>query len=858
MAGDVVADRYELEQLVGSGGMSSVFRAHDRVLERTVALKVLHERLTSQPGRRRPLQPRGEARRRALAHNIVAVIDRGEYDGSPFIVFEYIAGENLKQLDRPRRPAARRPGARARDRDRARPRVRAPERVRPPRRQAAERPPERQGRGEGDRLRHRRARSRRARSETADRHRARHLRLHLARAGAGPARRRAHRRLLARHRPLRAPHRRGAVHRRQLRRRRDAAHQHAAAARQPQAARGAPARRGGDRQGARQGSRPSGSRRWPPSSASSRPASPRSAKAATIAPRPGSSPSSSPGARRRRPGSAAGRWPIALALLLVLAAVAVGAALVWNERRLGHGNGRQPAGPARRSRQSASYDPFGNNHVESPTLVAERDRREPGHLLVDRDLLQQRARQAGRRDRPRRRLADRRAHPHRHLGDARLPGRDPQQRQPPRPASPTTRRPGPAARRTTFDLNGNEGPLLPDLDHEPRRPLVRSGSTRSRRPVVDVAATRGSMGRMRRSSSPARSPRSRSPLRLPPPGPRSRSRPSPQTDLPLGQVVWTGSGFLYLTENSAEIDAVDATGAGMHPFATFPGTLGGEEVRCAVPVIAYWPDGIYCHLPDNRIYRIARDGSSMALIAQLPGSVLSDGALAFDSSGKFGYALLAATGGSASNGGEVYAVRRDGRVQDIGGYPGPGGADEIAIAPTRFGPASGRLLISIDEDSKSGRVLAIDRKGNVQRRRERPRERRQPDRRDPACAQDAGRRQPGRRALRAGHELDCRVLRRSRRARAVRRPGARRERARRRLLADRARQGRNGLRHPSSSTVDAPRREPEPRGRRLRALVTGACRGARAARAPGRSAARAGRRSRSPTPRTGSRRRSSA
>ena len=138
------------------------------------------------------------------------------------------------------------------------------------------------------------------------------------------------------------------------------------------------------------------------------------------------------------------------------------------------------------------------------------------------------------------------------------------------------------------------------------------------------------------------------------------------TGLPLGQVVSTGSGFLYLAENSAEIDGVDATGAGMHPFATFPGTLGGEEARCAVPVIGYWPDGIYCHLPDNRIYRIARDGTSMVMIAQLPGSVLSDGALAFDSSGKFGYALLAATGGSASNGGEVYAVRRDGRVQDIG------------------------------------------------------------------------------------------------------------------------------------------------------------------------------------------------
>ena len=47
LVGDVLADRYELEELVGSGGMSSVFRARDRVLERTVALKVLHQRYTT-------------------------------------------------------------------------------------------------------------------------------------------------------------------------------------------------------------------------------------------------------------------------------------------------------------------------------------------------------------------------------------------------------------------------------------------------------------------------------------------------------------------------------------------------------------------------------------------------------------------------------------------------------------------------------------------------------------------------------------------------------------------------------------------------------------------------------------------
>jgi eukaryotic-like serine/threonine-protein kinase len=98
MPGDVVEDRYAVEQLVGAGGMSSVFRAHDRVLERPVALKVLHERLMAQ----QDVVDRFTREAKLVAglshHNIVAVIDRGDHDGRPFIVFEYIDGENLKQL----------------------------------------------------------------------------------------------------------------------------------------------------------------------------------------------------------------------------------------------------------------------------------------------------------------------------------------------------------------------------------------------------------------------------------------------------------------------------------------------------------------------------------------------------------------------------------------------------------------------------------------------------------------------------------------------------------------------------------------------------------------------------------------
>ncbi|HYY75271.1 MAG TPA: protein kinase, partial [Gaiellaceae bacterium] len=96
--GELVADRYELEELVGEGGMSSVFRARDTVLERWVALKVLHEH----HARDREYVERFRREARAIARlthpNIVTVIDRGEWGGQQFIVFEHVAGENLKEI----------------------------------------------------------------------------------------------------------------------------------------------------------------------------------------------------------------------------------------------------------------------------------------------------------------------------------------------------------------------------------------------------------------------------------------------------------------------------------------------------------------------------------------------------------------------------------------------------------------------------------------------------------------------------------------------------------------------------------------------------------------------------------------
>jgi serine/threonine-protein kinase len=98
MAEEVIAGRYELIELIGKGGMSSVWQAHDRLLDRIVAIKILHPHFTEDEEYVERF--RREARSVAqLSHpNIVTVIDRGEDAGRQYIVFEYVEGENLKQL----------------------------------------------------------------------------------------------------------------------------------------------------------------------------------------------------------------------------------------------------------------------------------------------------------------------------------------------------------------------------------------------------------------------------------------------------------------------------------------------------------------------------------------------------------------------------------------------------------------------------------------------------------------------------------------------------------------------------------------------------------------------------------------
>ena len=98
MIGRVVADRYEVQEPLGSGGMASVYRAHDKLLERSVALKVLHEQFSRDPEYVERFRREARAIARVSHPNIVTVIDRGTYEGQEYIVFEHVRGETLKDV----------------------------------------------------------------------------------------------------------------------------------------------------------------------------------------------------------------------------------------------------------------------------------------------------------------------------------------------------------------------------------------------------------------------------------------------------------------------------------------------------------------------------------------------------------------------------------------------------------------------------------------------------------------------------------------------------------------------------------------------------------------------------------------
>lgn len=97
-SGSMLGERYRIDGLIGRGGMATVWRAHDTVLDREVAVKRLHARLHGD----RELEERFRREGRLVANlshpNLVRLLDQGSQEDEPFLVFELVDGQDLKTI----------------------------------------------------------------------------------------------------------------------------------------------------------------------------------------------------------------------------------------------------------------------------------------------------------------------------------------------------------------------------------------------------------------------------------------------------------------------------------------------------------------------------------------------------------------------------------------------------------------------------------------------------------------------------------------------------------------------------------------------------------------------------------------
>ena len=93
----ILARRYKILENVGGGGMADVYKAHDQLLDRAVAVKVLHAQFANDKEFIEKFHREAKGAAKLTHPNIVNIYDVGEDEGSHFIVMEYVGGKTLKE-----------------------------------------------------------------------------------------------------------------------------------------------------------------------------------------------------------------------------------------------------------------------------------------------------------------------------------------------------------------------------------------------------------------------------------------------------------------------------------------------------------------------------------------------------------------------------------------------------------------------------------------------------------------------------------------------------------------------------------------------------------------------------------------
>src|SRR5215469_2523460 len=95
---DVVGGRYEILQLLGEGGMGAVYKAHDREVDRNVALKLIKPELASNPAILARFKQELLTAHQVTHKNVIRIYDIAEADGVKFITMEFVEGHDLRRI----------------------------------------------------------------------------------------------------------------------------------------------------------------------------------------------------------------------------------------------------------------------------------------------------------------------------------------------------------------------------------------------------------------------------------------------------------------------------------------------------------------------------------------------------------------------------------------------------------------------------------------------------------------------------------------------------------------------------------------------------------------------------------------
>lgn len=96
--GTVLGGRYEILEMLGIGGMGAVYKAHDRELDRVIALKVVRPDLARNPEILQRFKQELLTARQVTHKNVIRIFDLADADGIKFITMEYVAGLDLRRL----------------------------------------------------------------------------------------------------------------------------------------------------------------------------------------------------------------------------------------------------------------------------------------------------------------------------------------------------------------------------------------------------------------------------------------------------------------------------------------------------------------------------------------------------------------------------------------------------------------------------------------------------------------------------------------------------------------------------------------------------------------------------------------